>query len=37
MGNVNGIAFGDLAVGQRVRPDIGMGRQGRVTLNFRPT
>lgn len=36
MGNVNGVAFGDLHVGQRVVPDIGPGLQGRVTLNFRP-
>lgn len=35
MGNVHGVAFGDLQVGQRVVPDIGPGYQGRVTLNFR--
>jgi uncharacterized OB-fold protein len=33
--NINGVAFGALKVGQRVRPDIGTGRQGNMVLNFR--
>lgn len=36
MGNVNGVAFGELRVGQKVVADIGPGFQGRITLNFRP-
>ncbi len=35
MGNVNGVAFGALAVGQAVQPDISTGFQDRVTLNFK--
>ena len=36
MGNVNGVALGDLYIGQTVEADICIGFQGRLALDFRP-